>query len=131
MIMRQGWPVRVLVRVGALAAALAAYFGIAQLLPAGKADVAGFIALATVAIGSFVWAMRDGREVVLGDGLRDWLIVAFIIAVLWWVTLSLFEGGESIVDQIRTRFWSVLTTVGMTFAPATLGLLLGQGSRNP
>ena len=81
-----------------------------------------------MAIGAFVWAMRDGREAELGDVVRDWLVVAFIGSVLWWVSLALFEGSEDVVAQLRLDFTKVLTTVGLIFVPSLFGALLGHGA---
>ena len=122
---------RIVVRLAAFAAVLAAYYGIAVLLPADRQSVAGLVAIATVAIGVFLWAHRDGRTGDVPDGLRDWLVVSAVISVLWWVTLLVFEGVES--DDIATRlsdqFLSVVLTAAVLFAPAVVGLLLGRGGQ--
>lgn len=114
------------IRIAGLAAVLAIYYGIAAILPSGVESVVGFIAFATVAVGAFVWAMRDVVDVPLSDAIRDWLVVAFVVAVIWWVSLVMFEGSEDVVKQIRLNFGRVLSTVGLIFVPALFGLLLGR-----
>ena len=87
------------------------------------------VAVATVAVGEFIWARRDGRVVDLADGLRDWLVVAFVLAVFWWVTLVLFEGATDVVEQLRDQFLSVVLTAGVLYVPPVVGLLLGRDAR--
>lgn len=120
---------RIIVRVAAFAAVLAAYYGIAVLLPREHQSVAGLIALATVAVGELIWARRDGRTVEFADGLRDWLVIAAIISVFWWVTLQMFEGAEDIVQRLSDQFLAVVLTAGVLLAPAVVGLLLGRDAR--
>jgi len=117
---------RIAIRIAVLAAVLAVYFGIAAILPSGIESVVGFVAFATVSVGAFVWAMRDVVNVPLGDAIRDWLVIAFVVAVIWWVGLVLFEGSEDVVKQIRLNFLRVLSTVGLIFVPALFGLVLGH-----
>jgi hypothetical protein len=118
--------VRILVRTAAFVVVIAVYYGIAALLPDRHAEIAGFVAFATVTLGAFVWARRDGRNVPRGDGLRDWLVVAAVVAVFWWVTLAVFEGSDDVIAQLRLDFLSVLATAGVTFAAAVVGLSLGR-----
>ena len=120
---------KIVVRIAALTAVLAAYYGIAVLLPGEHQSVAGLVALGTVAVGEFLWARRDGRIGDLPDGLRDWLVVAAIISVFWWVTLMLFEGSDDVVTRLSDQFLSVVLTAAVLFAPAVFGLLLGRDSR--
>ena len=75
---------RIVVRSAAFAAVLAAYYGVAVLLPREHQSVAGLIAIATVAVGEFLWARQDGRRLDFADGARDWLVVAAVISVFWW-----------------------------------------------
>jgi len=121
--------VRIAVRVAGLAAVLAAYYGIAALLPREQQSVVGMIAIATVAVGELVWARRDGRIIELADGLRDWLVVAAVISVFWWVTLLLFEGADDVVERLSDQFLSVVLTAGVLFVPTVVGLLLGRDAR--
>jgi hypothetical protein len=121
--------VRIVVRLAAFAAVLAVYYGIAVLLPAERQSVAGLVAIATVAVGVFGWAHRDGRTAELPDGLRDWLVVTAIISVLWWVTLLVFEGAEDVVTRLSDQFLSVVLTAAVLFAPAVVGLLVGRAGR--
>jgi hypothetical protein len=121
--------VKVVIRIVAFAAVLGVYYGVAALLPDKTAAAAGVVAVATVAIGEFAWARRDGRVIDLGDGLRDWLIVAFVLAVFWWITLVLFEGATDVVDQLRINFLSVVLTAGVLYVPSVVGLLLGRDAR--
>ena len=127
--MRHAGPVKIVVRVVAFAAVLGVYYGIAALLPDKIAASAGLVAVVTVAVGEFLWARRDGRVVDLPDGLRDWLVIACVLAVLWWVSLVLFEGAEDVVDQLRINFLSVVLTAGVLYAPPVVGLLLGRDAR--
>ncbi len=120
---------KILIRLAVFAAVLAAYYGIAVLLPAEHQSVAGLVALGTVAGGEFLWARRDGRIGDVPDGLRDWLVVASVISVFWWVTLMLFEGADDVVTRLSDQFLSVVLTAAVLFAPAVVGLLLGRDSR--
>ena len=120
---------RILIRTAALAAVLAVYYAIAGLLPASKEAPAGFVAFATVLAGAFVWARRDGRVINYADAMRDWLVVAAVISVFWWVTLELFEGADDIVTAISDQFLSVVLTAALVFAPAAVGVVLGRGGR--
>lgn len=122
--------VRILIRIAALVAVLGVYYGIAALLPSGIESGVGYIALGTVLIGAFVWAMRDGREVHLTEAIRDWLVIAAVVGVVWRVSLVLFEGSEDVVTQVRLEFVPLLSTIGLTFVPALFGALLGNGSRS-
>jgi hypothetical protein len=126
---RHAGPVRMLIRSAAFMGVIAVYYGIASLLPDRHAQVAGFIAFATVTVGAFAWARRDGLQVPRADGLRDWLVVAAVVAVFWWVTLAVFEGADDVVAQLRLDFLSVLATAGVTFAAAAVGFTLGRASR--
>jgi hypothetical protein len=121
--------VKIVVRAAAFAAVLGVYYGVAALLPDKTAAAVGFVAVATVAVGEFIWARRDGRVVDLPDGLRDWLVIDFVLAVFWWVTLVLFEGATDVVDQLRINFVSVVLTAGVLYAPSVVGLLLGRDAR--
>jgi len=121
--------VRIVVRIAGFTAVLAVYYGIAVLLPGEHQSVAGLVAIATVAVGEFLWARRDGRTVDLPDGLRDWLVVAAVISVFWWVTLLIFEGAEDVVTRLNDQFLSVVLTAAVLFTPAIVGLLLGRDAR--
>ena len=120
---------RIVVRTAAFTAVLAVYYGVAVLLPAERQSVAGLVAIATVAVGEFLWSRRDGRTIELADGLRDWLVVAAVISVFWWVTLLIFEGAEDVVTRLSDQFLSVVLTAAVLFAPALVGLLLGRDAR--
>lgn len=120
---------RIVVRIAVFAAALAAYYGLASLLPEEHQSIAGLVAIATVAIGMLFWARKDGRRRDMSDGVRDWLVVAAVIAVLWWVTLLYFEGADDVAQRLGDQFLSVVLTAAVLFAPACLGLLLGRDSR--
>lgn len=120
---------RIVIRIGALAAVLATYYGIAALLPREHQSVVGLIAIATVALGELLWARQDGRRVEFADGLRDWLVVAAVISVFWWVTLLVFEGADDVVERLSDEFLSVVLTAGVMFVPAVVGLLLGRDAR--
>lgn len=120
---------KIVIRVTAFTAVLATYYGIAVLLPAEHQSAAGLVALGTVAVGEFLWARRDGRVGDLPDGLRDWLVVAAVISVFWWVTLMLFEGSDDVITRLSDEFLSVVLTAAVLFAPAVVGLLLGRDSR--
>lgn len=120
---------RIVVRTVVFAAVLAAYYGIAVLLPDEHQRFAGLVAIATVALGEFVWARRDGRVVDLPDGLRDWLVVAAVIAVVWWVSLFMYEGADEVVERLSDQFLSVALTAAVLFAPPLVGLLMGRDAR--
>jgi hypothetical protein len=121
--------VRIVVRVAAFTAVLAAYYGIALLLPDEHQSVAGLVAIATMAVGGILWARRDGRVLDLPDGARDWLVVAAVISVFWWVTLFMFEGADDVVERLSDQFLSVVFTAAVLFASALVGLLLGRDAR--
>ena len=74
-------------------------------------------------------ARRDGRVVDLPDGLRDWLVVAAVIAVFWWVSLFIYEGADEVVERLSDQFLSVALTAAVLFAPPLVGLLLGRDAR--
>jgi len=118
---------RIVIRIAGLGAVLGVYYGIAALLPADIESGVGFLALATVLVAAFIWALRDGREVSLGEAIRDWLVVAAVVAVVWRVSLELFEGSEDVIVQIRREFLALLSTVGQIFVPALFGAILGSG----
>lgn len=118
---------RIVIRIAGLGAVLGVYYGIAALLPADIESGIGFLALATVLVAAFIWALRDGREVSLGEAIRDWLVVAAVVAVVWRVSLELFEGSEDVIVQIRREFLALLSTVGQIFVPALFGAILGSG----
>lgn len=120
---------RIIVRVAAFTAVLAAYYGIALLLPDEHQSVAGLVAIVTMAVGGILWARRDGRIVDLPDGARDWLVVAAVISVFWWVTLFIFEGADDVVERLSDQFLSVVLTAAVLFASALVGLLLGRDAR--
>ena len=122
-------PVRILVRTGALALAIGAYYGIAALLPDGREEIVGLIAFVTVVGATLFWSRRDGRSVPRDESQRDWLVVAAIVAVFWWATLALFEGSSDVLTQLRLNFLSVLATAGILFVAALVGLTLGRNSR--
>ena len=120
---------RIVIRTAAFALVLAAYYGIAVLVPAQHQSVAGLVAIGTVAVGHFLWAWRDGRSGDLPDGVRDWLVVAAVISVLWWVTLLFFEGHDNVVSRLSDQFVSVVLTAAVLFASAVVGLLAGRDPR--
>ncbi|MFL6089225.1 MAG: hypothetical protein ACJ71Z_03700 [Aeromicrobium sp.] len=120
---------RMLIRSAVFAVVIGVYYGIAALLPDRHAEVAGLLAFVTVMVGAFLWARHDGRRVPRNDGLRDWLVVAAVIAVFWWTTLTLFEGSNDVMVQLRLNFLSILATAGVTFAAAAVGFTLGRSSR--
>jgi hypothetical protein len=120
---------RMVIRIGALVAVLAVYYGIAAILPAGMEFGVGFAAIATVLLSVFVWALLDGREVHVSEAIRDWLVVAFVVAVVWRVSLVLFEGSKDVIDQVRLEFLPLLSTVGLIFVLSLFGVVLGNGSR--
>lgn len=120
---------RIVVRVAALAAVLAVYYGVAALVPREHQSVVGLIAVGTVAVGEFLWARRDGRSIALADGFRDWLVVAAAISVFWWVTLASFEGADDVVQRLSDQFLSVVLTAAVLLAPAVVGLLAGRDAR--
>jgi Ni,Fe-hydrogenase I cytochrome b subunit len=121
--------VRIVIRVAGLAAVLAISYGIAAVLPAGIEAVIGYLAVGIIVFGAFGWALRDGRDVHVSDAIRDWLVVAFVVAVLWRVSLVLFEGSDDVIAQLRRDFIPLLSTIGLIFAPALFGALQGNGSR--
>ena len=120
---------KIVIRVAAFTAVLAAYYGIAVLLPAAHQSVAGLVALGTVAVGQVTDPAVPPCPQELTDGLRDWLVVAAIISVFWWVTLMLFEGSDDVVTRLSDQFLSVVLTAAVLVAPAVVGLLLGRDSR--
>ncbi len=120
---------RIAIRVAAFTIMLVAYYGIAALMPAEHQRIAGLVAIVTVAVGEFVWARRDGRVGDLPDGVRDWLVVAAVISVFWWVTLLFFQGTDDVVTRLSDQFLSVVLTAAVLFATALIGLLLGRDSR--
>lgn len=120
-----------MVRVIGLLAVVGAYFAVASLLPERVASGAGLVAFATIAVGAFGWARRDGRSLAVADGVRDWLVVACVVAVTWWVALIRFEGAEDLVVHVRLNFLRVLITAGVIFAAAVLGFLFGREPRPP
>jgi len=115
--------------VAGLAAVLAVSYGIAAVLPAGIEAAIGYVTVGIIVIGAFAWALRDGREIHLSDAIRDWLVVAFVVAVLWRVSLVLFEGSDDVIAQLRREFVPLLSTMGLIFAAALFGALQGNGSR--
>jgi uncharacterized membrane protein len=121
--------VRIVVRAAAFTAVLAAYYGIAALLPAEQQSMAGLVAIATVALGVFLWARSDGRARDLPDGVRDWLVVVAVISVFWWATLLVFEGADDVVARLSEEFLAVVLTAVVLFAPALVGLLMGRDAR--
>jgi len=121
--------VRIVVRIAAFAAVLAASYGIATLLPADSQSAVGLVAIGTVAIGEVWWARRDGRVTDLPDGLRDWLVIAAALSVFWWVTLMIFEGADDVATRLSDQFLSVALTAAVLYAPAVVGLLLGRDAR--
>jgi hypothetical protein len=108
---------------------LAAYYGVAVLVPREHQSVVGLIAVGTIAVGEFLWARRDGRSIEFADGLRDWLVVAAAISVFWWVTLVYFEGADDVVQRLSDQFLSVVLTAAVLLAPAFVGLLVGRDAR--
>ena len=119
---------KIVIRIVGLALVLAVYFGLAALLPSRVESAVGFVAFVTILIGAFVWAMRDGREMHVNEAIRDWLVVAFFLAVIWWIGLVLFEGSEDVIKQIRLNFLPLLSTAGLIFAAALFGALQGSGA---
>jgi len=126
---RHAGAVRILIRTVAFMLVIAVSYGIAALLPDRRAEIAGLVAFATVTVGAFGWARHDGRLVPRGDGLRDWLVIAAVVAVFWWTTLIVFEGSDDVVGQLRINFLAVVSTAAVTFAAAAVGFALGRGSR--
>jgi hypothetical protein len=124
-----GIAVRIVVRIAAFAAVLAAYYGIVVLLPDKHQSFVGLVAIATVAVGEFVWARRDGRVVDLADGARDWLVVAAVVSVFWWATLMIFEGADEVMERLSDQFLSVVLTAAVLFVPALVGLIMGRDAR--
>lgn len=120
---------RILIRTAAFVLLIGVSYGIATLLPEDRAEIAGLVTFVLVTAGAFAWARSDGRRVPRTDGLRDWLVVAAVVAVFWWVSLAVFEGSDDIVDYVRLNFLSVLSTAGVMFVSAFVGLTLGRGSR--
>jgi hypothetical protein len=126
--MRHAVPMRIVVRTVGFAAMLAISYGLAAVLPAGIESVVGYATVVVVVIGAFAWAFRDGREIDLSEAIRDWLVVGFVVAVIWRLSLVMFEGSEDVVTQLRREFVPLLSTGGLVFVPALFGALLGNGS---
>jgi len=120
--------VRIVIRIAGLAVVLALSYGVAAVLPAGIESAVGYVTIAVVVIGAFLWAFRDGRDIELSEAIRDWLVVGFVVAVLWRLSLVLFEGSDEVVTQLRLEFVPLLSTIGLTFVPALFGALLGNGA---
>jgi hypothetical protein len=87
----------------------------------------GLIGFAAVAGATGWWASRDALAGDLSSSLRDWLVVSFLVAVGWWIFLTWFEGERDIVERLGVEFWSVMATVGLVFASALAGSLVGRG----
>lgn len=122
---------RIGARAGGLALLIVLFAAIAALFASEAVTrwvgVAGF---ATVMIVAGWWAARDAYRFDANTGLRDWLVVAFVIGVGWWTALTLYEGEHEVVERLGIDFWSVMATVGFLFAAALLGTLVGRGRIN-
>ena len=87
----------------------------------------GLVGFAAVAGATGWWASRDALAGDVISRLRDWLVVSFLVAVGWWVFLTWYEGEHDIVERLGIDFWSVMATVGLVFAAALTGTLVGRG----
>lgn len=119
---------RIAARAGGLAALIAAFAAMAVLVASEELTrwigVAGF---AIVMVVTGWWAYRDAHRVDPNTGLRDWLVVAFVLGVGWWAALTVYEGEREVAERLGVDFWSVMATVGLLFAAALLGTLVGRG----
>lgn len=126
-----GTLVRIGARVGGLALLIMVFAAMAALFDSEDVTrwvgVAGF---ATVMIAVGWWSSRDAHRLDANTGLRDWLVVAFVIGVGWWAALTLYEGEHEVVERLGIDFWSVMATVGFLFAAALLGTMVGRGRIN-
>lgn len=119
---------RIAVRTGGLSLVVLVFGVIALLVPSVTVTRwFGLVVFAVVMAAIGWWASRDSHVTDLNHGLRDWLVIAFLLGVGWWVALTLFEGERDVIDRIGIDFWSVMATVGMVFAAALVGMLYGRG----
>lgn len=117
---------RIGARVGGLALLVVLFAAVAALFAAEATQWIGVAGFATVMIVVGWWAYRDAHRLDANTGLRDWLVVAFVIGVGWWAALTLYEGEGQVVERLGIDFWSVMATVGFLFAAALLGTLVGR-----
>jgi hypothetical protein len=118
---------RVVVRVAGLSLAIGLFAGLAALFSSETATKwIGLVGFAAVIVAAASWASRDAKDIDVNSCLRDWLVVAFLLGVGWWVVLTLYEGERDVVERLGADFWSVMSTVGLVFAAALVGTL---GSR--
>jgi hypothetical protein len=118
---------RIALRTGGLSLVVLALGVIALVVPSVTVTRwFGFVAFAVVMAAIGWWASRDGHVTGFGDGLRDWLVIAFLLGVGWWIVLTLFEGERDVVGRLGVDFWSVMATIGMVFVAALVGMLYGR-----
>lgn len=55
-------------------------------------------------------------------------MVAFLLAIIWWIALTLYEGERDVIERFGIDFWSVMSTVGLVFAAALVGAIMGRNS---
>jgi hypothetical protein len=123
-----GTLMRIGARAGALALLIVLFAAVAALFASEDATRwIGVVGFATVMSVVGWWASGDAHRVDANTGLRDWLVVAFVIGVGWWAALTLYEGEREVVERLGIDFWSVMATVGLLFAAALLGTLVGRG----
>ena len=120
--------VSIVIRTLTLAAAVAAYFFVAQRVWSTKGDAnigAGLLAFALVIVVSFVWSARDGHRHGAGRAIGMWLAVA---AVTPLVLLGLLAASEPLTREQLLADAAVLgpTIFGLVAGPGVLGAALGQ-----
>lgn len=119
---------RIGARAGGLALLIVLFAAVAALFASEAVTRwVGVVGFATVLVLGGWWASRDAHRIDVNTGLRDWLVVAFVIGVGWWTALTLYEGEHEVVERLGIDFWSVMATVGFLFAAALLGTLVGRG----
>lgn len=117
---------RIGARAGGLALLIVLFAAVAALFASEATQWIGVAGFATVMIVGGCWAYRDAHRVDASTGLRDWLVVSFVIGVGWWAALTVYEGERQVVERLGIDFWSVMATVGLLFAAALLGTLVGR-----
>lgn len=117
---------RIGARAGGLALLVVLFAVVAAIFASEATEWIGVAGFATVMIVVGWWAFRDAHRLDANTGLRDWLVVAFVIGVGWWAALTVYEGERQVVERLGIDFWSVMATVGFLFAAALLGTLVGR-----
>jgi hypothetical protein len=122
---------RILTRAGGLALAIGLFAVVAALFSSETVTKwIGLVGFGTVVIATANWALRDAKVIDLNSSLRDWLVVSSLLGIGWWVAQTLYEGERDVVERLGVDFWSVMSTVGLVFAAAVVGTVMGRGARS-